>query len=282
METAQVSQTMGALDFLTTSAVSLVIGGNTGINACLTLFLMGCIERYDPTLINMEGTMETLLASWPGLIILGIASVLDFIGNCVPVLDQIIESAMTFVVPIMSVLGSLSTFGLFDQFTAETSDQGNRQLGNGGSGFIIFFQVILVISGVCLALSLHLFKMFIRLLGEGCCTGLMTVLEVMWTCSVIFLVIFIQPIAIVVAVFLCFFGVRAVKRKFYDEKKQQEEEDGVMVEENVVVVEEGYVKMEGEQDKNDGRPVSPITKEEDDVVVIEQGKGYKSMDDSKV
>jgi hypothetical protein len=41
--------------------------------------------------------------------------------------------------------------------------------------------------------------------------------------------------------------------------------------------------MEGaEQDKEDGRPVSPVTKEEGDVVVIEQGKGYKSMDESKV
>ncbi len=273
------------LDFLTTSAVSLVIGGNTGINACLTLFLMGCIERYDPTLINMEGTMETLLASWPGLIVLGVASLLEFIGNCVPVLDQIIESAMTFVVPIMSVLGSLSPFGLFDQLATESSDQGNRQLGNGGSGFIVFFQVILVLSGVLLALSLHLFKMFVRLLGEGCCTGLMTALEVMWTFCTVFLVIFIKPIAIVVAIFLCFAAVRAVRRKLAEKKKkqQEEEEDGVIVEANVAVVEEGYVKMEGaEQDKEDGRPVSPVTKEEGDVVVIEQGKGYKSMDESKV
>lgn len=120
-------------------------------------------------------------------------------------------------------------------------------------------------------------------MGEGCCTGFMTVVEVMWTFSAVFLVIFIQPIAIVVAVFLCVFAALAVKRKFYDKKKQQqEEEDGVIVEADVAVVEEGYVKMEGEQDKKDGRPVSPVTKEEGDVVVIEQGKGYKSMDDSKV
>jgi hypothetical protein len=86
----------------------------------------------------------------------------------------------------------------------------------------------------------------------------------------------------VVAVFLCYFAAVALKRKFYD-KKKEEQEDGVLVEEDVVVVEEGYVKMGGEKDKKDeGRPVSPVIKEEGDVVVIEQGKGYKSMDDSKV
>lgn len=275
---------MGFLDFLTTSAVSLVIGGNTGINPCLTLFLMGCIERYDPDLVNMEGTMEALLSSWPGLIVLGVASVLEFVGNCVPVLDQIIDSAMAFVVPIMSVLGSLSTFGLFDQLVASDSaaDQGNRELEGAGSGVLIFFQIILVISGVVLALSLHLFKMFIRLLGEGCLTGLITAMEVTWTFCVVTLVIFIQPVAIVVAVFLCFAAVHAARKHYKKKKKErQEEEDGVIVEEDVVVVEEGYVKM-GEQDKKDGRPVSPVTKEDGDVVVIEQGKGYKSMDASKV
>ena len=256
---------------------SLVVGGNTGINPCLTLFLVGCIEKADPDLLNMEGTIEDLLSSWPSLIILGIATVLEFVGNCVPVLDQIIDSAMAFVVPIMSILGSLSTFGLFSQFTA--SDQENRQLGGAGSGVLIFFQVILVLCGIVLALSLHFFKMLVRLLGEGCLTGLLTALEVMWTCCVITVVIFIKPVAIVVAALLCFAAVHAIKKKWFG-KKDEEDDDVVVVE---AVVEEGYVKMAGGEDskKEDAekRPVSPVVKEEGDVVVIEQGKGYASMDE---
>lgn len=263
---------MGFMDFISTSATSLVIGGNTGINPCLTLFMVGCLERINPDLLHMDGTMESLLSSWPGLIALGIASCLEFIGNCVPILDQVIDSAMTFIIPIMSVAGSLSTFGLFSQLESETSDQGNRMLGMDGSGLIVFFQVILVICGIGLALALHLFKMFVRLLGEGCLTGLLSALEVMWTFCVVTVVIFIQPIAIVVAVCLCWAAALGIKRKFID-KKEEEEAEKLSEDDDVVIVEEGYVQMEGEK-----RPVSPVSKDEDDVVIIEQGKGYSSMD----
>lgn len=131
----------------------------------------------------MDGTIEALLSSWPSLIVLGIASVLEFVGNCVPVLDEIIDSVMTFVIPFMSVVGSLSTFGLFNQFTGDTStgDDGAQRMLEGGSGALVFFQIILVICGIGLALCLHLFKMFVRLLGEGCLTGLLTAMEVTWT-----------------------------------------------------------------------------------------------------
>lgn len=214
--------------------------------------------------------MEDLLSSWPSLIILGIATVLEFIGNCVPVLDVIIDSAMAFVVPIMSVLGSLSTFGLFTQLTG--SDQENRQLG-AASGAIIFFQVVLVLFGVALAMSLRFFKMLLRLLGEGCLTGLLTALEVTWTCCVITMVIFIKPIAIVVAVMLCLAAAHAIKKKWFD---KDEDDDVVIVE---AVVEEGYVEMGNDGKKGEKRPISPVSKDEDDMVVIEQGKGYASIND---
>lgn len=273
---------MGVLDFVTTSAVSLVVGGNTGINPCLTLFLVGCIERINPELLNMEGTMEDLLSSWPSIVVLGIFTILEFIGNCVPVLDQVIDSIMAFVIPIFSVLGSLSTFGLFNEFTSDSSSSSGgdgRMLAADGSGALVFFQVILVICGVGLALCLHLFKMLVRLLGEGCLTGLLTAMEVTWTFCVITVVIFIKPIAIIVAVVLLWAAALAIKRKFYDKKK----EAAITLDEDadVVVVEEGYVSMEaGEGNKGgEDRPISPIVKEEDDIVVIEQkSKDYKSME----
>lgn len=78
--------------------------------------------------------------------------------------------------------------------------------------------------------------------------------------------------------FLLWAAALAIKRKFYDKKEaviQLEEDD------DVVVVEEGYVQMEGGGTKSDERPVSPITKDEGDVVVVEQKQGYQSMEDSK-
>ena len=228
------------MDFLTSGAVSLVVGGNTGINPCFTLFLVGCIGKIDPTLLNMEGTtMETLLSSWLSLIVLGVFSVLEFVSMCVPVVDQIVDSIMMFVVPIMSVLGSLSTFGLFNQ----VADQANRQLGV-ASGALLFFQFIIVITGIGLALLLHLFKMIVRLFGEGCLTGVLTCLEVTWTFFAITVVIFIRPIAIVVAAFLVFCAGYTIKRKFLD-KDDYEQPQSVTV--DVETAE--YVVMENVEDR---------------------------------
>lgn len=245
--------------------------------------MVGCIERIDPDLLNMDGTMETVLSSWLGLVVLGIASVLEFVGNCVPVVDEIIDSVMSFVIPFMSVIGSMSTFGLFSQFEGEgdAADQGNRMLGMDGSGALLFFQIILVVCGVGLALALHLFKMLVRLMGEGCLTGLLTALEVMWTFCVVTVVIFIKPIAIVVAVVLFWVAALGIKRKFYDKKK--EEAAITLEDDDVVVVEEGYVTMEEGGDTKGGekRSSSPVVKEEGDVVVIDHKTDYAAMDDSK-
>jgi hypothetical protein len=102
---------MGFFDTLTATAVSFVVGGNTGISPFLTLFLVGMIERCNPNLLNMSGVTETLLSSYAGLIVLGAATILEFVGHCVPIVDQIIDTAMTFVVPIMSVLGKYGKGG---------------------------------------------------------------------------------------------------------------------------------------------------------------------------
>lgn len=231
---------MGFMDFLTSGAVSIVVGGNTGINPCLTLFLVGCIGKMDPTLLNMEGTtMETLLSSWLSLIVLGIFTVLEFVSMCVPVVDQIVDSIMTFVIPIMSVLGSLSTFGLFNQI----ADEENRQLGV-ASGALVFFQIIIVLTGIGLALLLHLFKMIVRLFGEGCLTGVMTCLEVTWTFFAITVVIFIRPIAIVVAAWLLFCAGYTIKRKFLDKNDEEQPQNAT-----VDVETSEYVVMENVEDR---------------------------------
>jgi hypothetical protein len=79
----------------------------------LTLFLVGIIKKSNPDLLAMGESMENLIASWPGLIFLGIMTVLEFVAKCVPVFDEAMDSVMLFIIPFMSVLGTLSTFGLY-------------------------------------------------------------------------------------------------------------------------------------------------------------------------
>lgn len=120
--------------------------------------------------------MENIVARWPGLIILGIMTVLEFVSKCVPVLDQVIDSVVFFIVPLMSVLGTISTFGLFDHFADEAGDNEGRRLSI-SSRALIFCQIILICVGVCLAVSLHLFKMLVRLIGIGWLQGILTIVE---------------------------------------------------------------------------------------------------------
>ena len=63
---------MGALDYLSSSAVSLTVAGNTGISPFLTLLMLGIIEKADPELLNMDGFMEKILSNWLGIAVLSI------------------------------------------------------------------------------------------------------------------------------------------------------------------------------------------------------------------
>lgn len=208
---------MGALDYLTTTALSMTVSGNTGVAPFTTLFITGFIERMDPDLLAMEGWTETILASWWSLMIFGVLTVLEFIGKCVPIIDEIIDSVEIFVVPVFSILGSLATFGLFNLASESDDNQDgdtrHRELSDAGDNFLTGVKVILCAFGVALALLVHLFKMLIRLLGEGCLTCCITVIEYTWITISLFLAIFIKPLAIVIAiVLLCSAAYGFVKR----------------------------------------------------------------------
>lgn len=194
----------GFFDYVTSSAVSLTVSGNTGISPFLTLFLVGIIEISDPELLNMDGTIEKILASWYSIAIFGLLTVLEFIGKCVPVIDEFIDSVEIFIVPIFSTLGSLGSLGLLD-LAAEVATGGGRQLSAGGTALTIL-KVILVIVGICLALLIHLFKMLIRLVGltccAGCCQPFITVVETGCVLTGVLVAIFVREIAIVTAIFL--------------------------------------------------------------------------------
>ena len=187
----------------------------------LTLFLVGLIERARPDLLAMGETMESIVASWPGRILLGILSVLELVSKCVPVIDEVVDSIMVWIVPFMSILGTLSTMGLVsmddDANGGVDEDGGQRQLSV-ASGAILFLQIILILFGICLALSMHLTKMFVRMIGVGWLTGILTVVEISWTITTVTMAIFIQQVAIFLAVIMIGAAAVVVKRKWWDKR----------------------------------------------------------------
>ena len=352
----------GIIGDMSASAISVVVGSTTGISPFLTLFLVGLLERMDPEVLNMEhiwdGKLERLLAGDAGLTVLGAATVVEFVSMCIPVVDELVDGMMTFVIPVLSIVASHSTFGLFEDIDAEdltdlgdlitmddmplgeifdgivngtevdtpdsigdgvsenpvTAEDVNDLLGDlldgatngttasnlldtllGGEaaasalddddddvgeryrrylqqrdqrklqeeeekrrkrGISRFYQFVLTLISIVMALSLHVFKMIIRLFGEGWATGCITVVEAFWTGMTIFVVIYIQPLSIVVAIALLAvgsFGVwRMAQRIQNRRRRRQEEGNGVITvpAAQAVVVDTGATKR-GKYDKDD-------------------------------
>lgn len=87
-----------------------------------------------------------------------------------------------------------------------------------------FFQAILLLCGMVLAISLHFLKMLVRLLGEGCLTQLITIGEALTVTLGVCLSVFIRQFAIVIAAFLCIGAVHGAKKKYEKWNKEEEEE----------------------------------------------------------
>lgn len=103
-------------------------------------------------------------------------------------------------------------------------------------GISAFVRVILVFIGAILALSIHFCKMLIRLLGEGCLTWLITIIEVTTVFFSVLLSIFIRQFAIFIAVVFVFAAVYNGKKR-YDKRKEEQEDE--QQQQQVTSVEDG-------------------------------------------
>lgn len=232
-------------DYLTSSAVSLTVAGNTGISPFLTLLLLGIVEISDPTLLNMgSSSMESVLASWYSIAVLGTLTILELVGKCIPLVDEMIDSVELFVVPPLSVLASLGTLGLLDLAAAaaggvpseEGGGDGSERLltvsgadGAGTDNFLTFLKVVLVVWGVGLSLCIHLFKMIVRVTGLVCCAGLcqpcITMIEIMAVCVGVVVAIYIQQIAIVTCCLLLFCAIYVIRLKCRQRKERNDDDE---------------------------------------------------------
>lgn len=236
---------MGALQYISASALSVTLGGNSGVAPFLTLFIVGIIERVDPNQLNMEEWVSKAVASWPSIAVLGALTIVEFIAKCVPCVDAVYESSMVFVAPILSVFGSVSAFGLFNavpeeqtrtlyaQYNMTDAHFHNDNIGEFNdhrrlaekSGGLVFLQVMLCFVGVIVAILVHLFKLLMRVIGEGCCTCCITSVEYTWTVTSVIITILIVPIAIVTAIILIVAAGVGFKKKVLDKRMERRIEE---------------------------------------------------------
>jgi hypothetical protein len=251
-------------DYISSSALSLVVSGNTGISPFLTLFILGLVEMGNPSLLNMGETMEAILASWWSIGILGILTLGETVGKCIPAIDEMIDSAEVFVVPIISVLASLATLGLLPvpggSSSADAAGQGQSldvlgMFGDSGGdyrllqkndtvvdveieddsndfgeGFITFTKVFLVIVGIGLSLLIHFFKMLLRVsslvCSGGCCQPCITIMEFSLVIFGVVLSILAPAFAIGACIVLLIAAGWVIKVKFCKNKDDDDNTDG--------------------------------------------------------
>ena len=89
------------VDTIANTAFSFTLSGNSGISPFLTMFLIGLVGKIQPEYLNFDKNMEKIMTSWPSICFWTVMTILESVGKCVPVIDQVIDSAETFIVPVL-------------------------------------------------------------------------------------------------------------------------------------------------------------------------------------
>jgi len=179
--------------------------------------------------------MDKLLASMPALIVLGLLTFCELLAMCIPVIDELVDGCMVFVVPFISIISTLGTWGLYIpgalDNNSNATDTAGRMLEENSFGDdlsidIGFAQIFALVTGVGVALAVHLIKMMLRLFGEGWLTNILAILEIIIVTFSVLVVVFIQYVAILFAAFLLTAMVwyfSKGRRKANKKKREQEE-----------------------------------------------------------
>merc|ERR1712176_1264880 len=94
---------------------------------------------------------------------------------------------------------------------------------------LMFLKCVVILLGVSLALSIHVFKMIMRVIGlacsNGCCSPCLTIVENTIAVIGVFLAVFLQPIAVVMTVLLLLAAVFAIHRKCIQKRDENKDSD---------------------------------------------------------
>ena len=131
----------------------------------------------------MDEWIKNVIGSWWSILVLSVLTLLEFVGKCIPVVDEMIDSVEVFLVPVLSIFSSLGTLGVLDMAAQAASTvaanqaggdgemlaqlTGERHLGAVSNSAVVVIKVVLVVVGILLALLIHLFKVRTCLVRTG-------------------------------------------------------------------------------------------------------------------
>jgi hypothetical protein len=226
-------------DLISSASITTTIAGNIGVSPFLTMLLIGIIDQSlknnkDDVQNLVPEDLQSFISSYGAISFWSIMSILEMVGKCIPVVDEMVDSAEVFIVPVMSILGTLSTFGLYDQGNNfdNNNNRRTRMLNNEGGNIdnlgssvttaaIRVVQSLVVILGVGLAISIHFLKMLIRMIGVGWATQALTIVEIVFCVATVCISVFVQKFAIfmaVVFIVMMVFSMRKQWKKYKDER----------------------------------------------------------------
>lgn len=96
-------------DILLSIALGLGLAAATGLRVFLPLFMASALAHFDVGGIGLRENMDWL-SSWPAMVALGVATVLELVAYYVPVLDHFLDSI---AVPLSTVAGTVAAMSAF-------------------------------------------------------------------------------------------------------------------------------------------------------------------------
>lgn len=134
-----------AYQTVTQYALSLVLSQQSGVRAFLPTFLVSLLSLVRPDIVELSGTMSWLKHP-ASASISGILAAAEMAASMIPGIENIVQSVMTFVHPIMGVVNAVAP-----------------NLGDATA----YTQGPMAVFGGSQALILHLIKLLLRVLGLG-------------------------------------------------------------------------------------------------------------------
>lgn len=89
------------MTWLPTVALAIALAASAGLRAWLPLLATGALARFD---VLQLGDSFAFLESTPALVLFGVATVVELLGDKVPVVDHVLDVVSTFLRPAAGVL----------------------------------------------------------------------------------------------------------------------------------------------------------------------------------
>ena len=171
---------MTPLKYVFNYALSLALGGLSGVRAFLPLFVLSCVALEYPSWVELSPSMEWVRHP-ASAVCMGSLTLAESVATMIPIVDNAVNGAMTFVHPIMGFVTALAP----NLGSTSTYSQGPMAVVGGAQAF-----------------ALHLLKLLVRLGGCGCLGPCVAAVETLGSLVLVPLVVCFGAVAVLVAALL--------------------------------------------------------------------------------